>query len=94
MNEGDNAPRVTGPCDKQVLVASIRDELRILKRLLNAADMPATCHIVDVAAASFLDELIEKSEYHDYRGMMEELAAETGLMEELLLAREVRTLNS
>lgn len=94
MIEGAKASKFADSADKQVLVASIRDELRILKRLLDAAGMPATRHIIDVAAASFLDELVEKREYHDYREMMEELAAETGLMEELLLARQVRTLNS
>lgn len=94
MIEGAKAPMVHDSGDKQVLVASIRDELRTLKRLLEAAGMPATRHIIDVAAASFLDEMVEKSEYHDYRAMMDELAAETGLMEELLLARQVRTLNS
>jgi len=94
MIEGAMAPNITDSGDKQVLVASIRDELRILKRLLEAAGMPATRHIVDVAAASFLDEIIQKREFHDYRAMMEDLAAETGLMEELLLARQVRTLNS
>jgi len=94
MIEGGKAQMVSDTGDKQVLVASIRDELRVLKRLLEAAGMPATRHIVDVAAASFLDELVGKKEYHDYRAMMEELAAETGLMEELLLARQARTLNS
>ncbi len=92
--EGTKGSRVSDSGDRQVLVASIRDELRILKRLLEAAGMPATLHIVDVAAASFLDEIIENREFHDYRAMMEDLAAETGLMEELLLARQVRTLNS
>ena len=94
MIEGAISRKVADSGDKQVLLASIRDELRILKRLLDAAGMPATRHIVDVAAASFLDEMIEKTEFHDYREMMDDLAAETGLMEELILARQVRTLNS
>lgn len=90
MTDKARAVRTGNASDRQVLVASIRDELRILKRLLEAADMPATRHIVDVATASFLDELIERTEYHDYREMMDELAAETGLVEELLMAVQER----
>ena len=73
--------------DKQVLVASIRDEIRVLLRLLADADLPATRHMLEVTTAAFLDELIRHTEYGRYGEMVDMLASEANMFDELELAR-------